>query len=75
VMWLPGEVWWRPLLPIARTSNVSPESKAPASSADHYRAGAVYLRPTRGIRSESSCDRGRLWSQGLVPTAHSVGES
>jgi hypothetical protein len=48
-------------IPIARTSKLPPESKAPASSADLL-AAAVYLRPAWGIRSESSCDRGRFWS-------------
>src|SRR5215203_1004258 len=48
-------------IPIARTSKLPSESKAPANSADLL-AAAVYLRPAWGIRSESSCDRGRFWS-------------
>src|SRR5829696_6167904 len=46
---------------IAGTSKLPSESKAPANSADLL-AAAVYLRPAWGIRSESSCDRGRFWS-------------
>ncbi len=76
-MWLPSEVRWRPLLPTTRTSKLTPESKAPASSADLTPGGCGLFAPDTGntvrIKLQSREVLFRVWFRRRTVSANREG--